>query len=253
MAVERHRGLEAQRVAGAQATRDEAELLPRLAKRTPERDRVCRHAVELVAKLARVAGTRDHAVDAGNLHVTHGRVVALRKPFHIAELGQHVLGERALQRQLGDAVRQVLELRARQQVGLHVGHVLLAVGGIDHDEVLLVTKLVDDEVVDAAAMLVAHDAVAHLAQRHVGVVVGEEVVDGCQRARATEQDLAHVRDVKQADLGAHGLVLGDDARAVLDGQQVPRKRDDLAAFLHMDVVQGGLSLHRTCLLGSCGA
>ena len=134
-----------------------------------------------------------------------------------------------------------------------MGHVLLAVGGVDHHKVLLIAKLVDDEVVDAAAALVAHDAIAHLAKRHVGVVVGKEMVDGSQRAGTAEHDLAHVGHVKEADGGAYRLVLGLDAACVLDGQQVTRKWDDLAAFLHVDVVQGSLSLHRTRLLGTRGA
>ena len=54
--------------------------------------------------------------------------------------------------------------------------VLLAVGGVDHDEVGLVGALVDDEVVHHAALLVAHGAVAGLAAGHHGVVVGQQMV-----------------------------------------------------------------------------
>jgi len=148
-----------------------------------------------------------------------------------------------LERELGDAVGDVLDDRAGKSVGGHVRDVLLAIGGIDHHEVLLITKLVDDEVINAAPTLVAEDSVAHAPRPERRVVVRDEVVDACKGRGAGEHDLAHVRDVEEPRLRAHGLVLRENAGGILHGQQVVREWDDLATFGYVHLVQRGFLLH----------
>ena len=127
--------------------------------------------------------------------------------------------------------------------------VLVAVGCVDDHQVSFLGELVDDNVVDGAALLVAHHAVADLVHGHAGVVVGQQVVDGSQCSGASEQDLTHVRNVEQAALLADCHMLLDDAGScVLDGQQVASEGDDLAAFFHMNIIEGGLQFHNNSLL-----
>ncbi len=154
------------------------------------------------------------------------------------ELGDELGRVGALDRDLGHRVRDVAELGAGQDARRHVLEVLGAIGGVDHHQVGLLAKLVDHQVVHAAAVLVAQNRVAHAAQGHVGEVVGEQVVQGGKRGGTAHRELAHVRDVKQTAGLAHGHVLGDNAAFILHGQQVAGEGDDLAAFFNVDIVQG---------------
>src|SRR5207247_2734422 len=54
--------------------------------------------------------------------------------------------------------------------------------------------------------------------------------------RALDLDLAHVRDVEDAGVGAHGPMLGDDA-FVLDGHLPPGERDHPCAESDVAVVE----------------
>ena len=248
MAIQRHSGLQAQGVAGAQAAGDEAELLACLAQDLPQLGAVLAGGVDLIAQLAGVAGAGDHAVHAGDLDVGQGGVIALGDLV----FGQQLLHDGrclgALEGQLSHGVGDVLGLGAGQHVLGHVGKVLFPVGGVHHGQVRLFAELIHHQVVDGAALLVAHGAVAHLVDGHAVVVVGQQVVQGVQGRGAGEQDLTHVGHIEQTALLADSHVFLDHARAILHRQQIPGEGDDLAALLHVDIVQRGLFFHLSSLL-----
>jgi hypothetical protein len=56
------------------------------------------------------------------------------------------------------------------------------------------------------------------------------------RARAFDVELAHVRDVEDAGVGAHGSMLADHA-LVLDGHLPPGERNHARPGGHMAVVE----------------
>ena len=238
VAVQRHGRFQAQRVAGAQAAGDAAEFLAGLAQRAPHGRRVGCGGVDLVAQLAGVAGAGNHAFDAVDLGRFHGGVVLLGNLLGGQQPRDDLGRLGALQRNLRHVLGDVVELGVGQDVLRQVFEVLGAVGGVDHHQVRFLAELVDDQVIHAAAVLVAQHGIAHAPDGHVGEVVGEHVVQGCERAGAAHREFAHVGHVEQAACLAHGHVLGDDAAAVLHGQQVSGEGDDLAAFLNVDVVQG---------------
>ena len=69
-------------------------------------------------------------------------------------------------------------------------------------------------------------------------VVHAELLDGIERAGAAELDVAHVRDIEEADGGADGHMLGRDA-GVFD-RHVPSAEVDHLGFADaMGCVQGG--------------
>ena len=242
VAVQRHGRFQAQRVARAETAGNQALLGAGFAQLAPQRRAVLGGRVQLVSARSGVAGAGNHAVDAVDVDVRDGGVVAGRQGFGVGELREDLRGGRPLQRQLSDGVGDVLDLGVRQQILLHVGEVLFAVRRVDDHEVRLLAELVDDQIVDGAAVFMAHDAVAHAPGLHVGEIVCEQVIQAGKRTGAGEEHLAHMRDVEQPAGVAHGVMLGDHAR-ILNGQQIAGEGDDLAAFLDMHVVQGCFLLH----------
>jgi hypothetical protein len=70
---------------------------------------------------------------------------------------------------------------------------------------------VDEDVVDEGALRGEQGGVVRLAVLELRSVIHGEVLHGGERAGAAELDLAHVRDVKEADGGADGEMLGHEA------------------------------------------
>ena len=133
VAVEAHGGLEAQRVAGAEAGRDDVLVPARLENRVPDRDGLLRRHEHLEAVLAGVAGPRDGAAHAGDLAVGEPVVLDARQ-VHVAQRLQHLARERALQ---GD--------QRVARAGVHRGDVEAPGLLDDPGEVLLDVRRVDDE------------------------------------------------------------------------------------------------------------
>ena len=75
---------------------------------------------------------------------------------------------------------------------------------------------VDDQVVDDAARLVREQRVLRVAGLEPVEVVRERRLAAARGRSALDLELAHVRDVEDARVGAHRHVLGDDT-LVLDG------------------------------------
>jgi len=90
--------------------------------------------------------------------------------------------------------------------------------------------------VDAIDQAVVDDAAVGLADRRVerrvvaegSHVIGDEVLDGVEGLGAADVDPAHVADVKDPPVAAHGFVLGDDA-LILD-RHLPAGEVDQPAF-----------------------
>src|SRR5690606_35202654 len=85
------------------------------------------------------------------------------------------------------------------------------VGGVGHQEDLVVGDVVGDQVVDHPAVVGAAQRVLGFAGADAAQVVGERGVDVLGRTRPRHQRLAEVADVEQTDGGAGGGVFGDCA------------------------------------------
>jgi hypothetical protein len=71
-------------------------------------------------------------------------------------------------------------------------------------------------------------------------IVHADVLNGIERLGTANEDVAHVADIEDADTGADGHVLGDQA-GVLDRHVPAAEIDHLGARLAMDSVQGSLT------------
>ena len=187
--------LQAQRVARAEADRDDA----RVQQRVPDLDGADRVDQQLHAVLAGVArAAHEHVLDPG-----HGEAGGAEP------LGQLTLGEvrddparlGPLDREHRVVVQGVLEADVE---GLRLlaepRQVLFVVGRVRDRQVVVLTELVGEEVVQDAPVLLAQHAVLRAAVGDLGDVVGEDALQEVLGLRARGLDLAHVRDVEDAGL-----------------------------------------------------
>src|SRR5690606_4012444 len=136
VAVERHAGLESERVACAQSGRAEPLRLAGREQAGEERLRVAGGAGELEAGRSRVAGRRDEQVEPRELHADDTE--ALREGQRSArETLEHPRRGRALERDQRRLAAAVLEDHVGGAVGQHPRAILLDARGIDADEELL--------------------------------------------------------------------------------------------------------------------
>ncbi len=110
---------------------------------------------------------------------------------------------RPLVADIGDGA---VELRG---FALHVRNVIVAPCGVDADEKARRALAVDDEVIDDAAVLDAHHGVERFAVGQLADVVGDDPLQGVLGLGPFDDHLAHVRDIKDPDPCAHGVMLGD--------------------------------------------
>jgi hypothetical protein len=87
----------------------------------------------------------------------------------------------------------------------------LAIPRVDDEQVVVGADPVGDQVVDDAAALVREQRVLRLAVADPVEVVREQRLEQLVGVRALDVELAHVRDVEDAAVGANGPMLGDHA------------------------------------------
>ena len=195
---------------------------------------------QLVAVLTGVA-----AAAHPHRHARQGRV-GVTHVVHVggqAQFGEHVRRARALHGQhrvgpvlVGDGQPRGCGLFQR---GDHGG----GVGGVGHQEDLVGTDVVGDQVVDDAARVVAAQRVLRLTRLNAIEVVGERGVDELRGAGPANQCLAQVTDIEQAHGVAGSGVLGDGA-GVRHRHQPSAELGELRAQFAMTVLQGSVQQHR---------
>jgi len=132
------------------------------------------------------------------------------------------------------------------RVGAQPLEVLVARAGVDDHPVPLVVHVVDDQVVDHAAVLAQHARVERLpALRELRHVVREQPAQVVAYARAAKVHHAHVRDVEHAGVAAHRMVLLD-LRAVIDRHVPAAEVDHAGAGGDVDVIERCTQSHRCC-------
>ena len=152
----------------------------------------------------------------------------------VNELG----GFGALQGQRAEISGQILQIHVgppgkRRQLGAQPGGVRAGAGGVDDEEELLGLDLIDVEVVNRAAALVAHEGVLALAALEFADVVGQDAVEEFGSGAAAHHDFAHVGYVKQAGGGADGVMFFEDA-GVMQGHFPAAEFNQAGAQFLMD-------------------
>ena len=242
MAVEGKAGLETQGVAGAEPDG----LGARRHQGVPKGRRITGGDEELEAeRLSGVPGAAHSDLDGAGTTVTAGPARAADAQRDDAELvaprfgqtarleqaGEDLARRLALQGQHRDRFRPVLEPQILEVLreALEVRPVLVAVGGVDDEQELVLDEAVQVGVVDRAASLGGDDRVLRLQRVQRLAVVRQDVLEEGDGAAPAEHEAPHVRDVEQA-CGAPGReVLGDDPGRILHGHLPAREVDELRA------------------------
>ena len=126
---------------------------------------------------------------------------------------------------------------------LHPSPVLIDIGGIDHEEEIILSQLIDQKVIDGTTVLVAHHTVEDLTYRHRSDIVGEDVVHITFGIRAAYDDLSHMGDIKQSHLLTYCIMLRSDTRILIEQRHVEAtKRHHHGPQRQMLVVETGAFL-----------
>ena len=102
----------------------------------------------------------------------------------------------------------------RAEVGAHPGDILRRVGGVKADQEFFFRETVDDQVVDAAAVRLAHYRVAGHADLDRRHLVGHDAVEELRGVAAADAGFAHVGDIEEPGRLTDRHVFFDDARVL---------------------------------------
>ena len=102
---------------------------------------------------------------------------------------------------------------------------------------MLRSFLINNQVIDHTALVIAHGAVAGSAIAHVVKLVGQHVVQVFQSIGSFAGDFTHVRNVKQSACGADGHVFCNHAGGILNRHGVSGKGDHFCAQRNMIVIK----------------
>ena len=200
---------------------------------------LCR-TVQLNAVLAGISGTGNEAGNAGNDHLVVKCVVFHGKLALEACSIENCLMLGPLERKLTPFCTVVDDLNVTEYMLLHPGKVLIGVACVDDEHIVVVGVLVDKNVIDCAAVLVAEHGIAAPAGSHGGDVVGDELLNVVVSAAADDVYLAHVGNIEQTCTLAHGLALFKNTACVLNGQRPAAEVHHLAAEVDMPLIQRSL-------------
>lgn len=239
VAVERQASFEAEGVAGSEAGGENAvrlaggeEVVPEGFGRSDGKD-------EFEAVFSGVAGACDPEIAA--VPVGEEDAVAWGEVRKVGQSGAKDRGGKgALEGKGGGFGRGVVEGDAGGEVALHPVVVGLDHGGVDDEEKGFRVGAIEEEVVEDTAGFKQEEGVLALAGGEFGDVVGEEPVEVGERVWAGDPEFAHVGDIKEAGLGANGVVFLEDA-GVLDGHEPAAEGDHSGTEAAVDGIEGNVA------------
>ena len=167
-------------------------------------------AVDFEAILARIAGAGD---DDGLALVVfcHFKCLGCIESQLLAGQSQHLLHDSFCFRSLHSKLAVVVALMVEDDIEAflllkHPGHILIDIGGIDDEEEVILSHLIDQQVIDRSAVGIEHHSVVDLSEGGVGHIVGEDVLHVAFCIRARDAHFAHVTDIEDATVLTYCVV-----------------------------------------------
>ena len=247
MAVEGKAALEAKGVASAQAAGNYAKLFSRIQNFVPHpgTGRFIGGNVNLKTIFRGISGAANQDVAQAADRSTRDPVKLHRAEVRVRELLEQVDAFRTLNRNLREIVGEVFDA-AIELAGIitHPAEIFFARAGIDHEQIIVLAKAVNDHVVDESSLGIEQRRILCLPDRQACSIVHRDVLDGVERPGAAEPNVAHMADVKDADAGADCHVLGDNATT--DGRRIFDRHIPAVEFDHFGAQSAMHSVQR-CL------
>ena len=151
----------------------------------------------------------------------------------------HFFGERSLHSQLSIVVGAVGETDViALGMTAHPLPVFVDVRGIDNDKEIVLSHLVNQQVVHCSSILIEHHAIENFSHGHPRYIVGKYVVDIAFSIGTTHGHLAHVRHIEHATGCSHGNMFVLDV-CVLNRHVETTERTDEGSQCHVFVIKTG--------------
>src|SRR5262249_14782231 len=161
--------------------------------------------------------------------------------IYVSELFQYVHTFGTLDSKLGVVIPDIIGVAAKaDDVLFHPSVILFASSRIDHQQIVVFAKLVNDYVVNECALGIEQRRVVCLSNLKLRSIIHADVLNCRKGLRSADQDVSHVTDIKNPHCVADGHMLRDEA-GVLDRHVPTAKIDHLRAHLAMDRIQSGLA------------
>lgn len=235
VAVQRIAGFEPQRVARAESTR----FCAGFENSIPDANSELIWEEKFETVFAGVAGAGDEKFGVSEVcERDGGDVVALGKRLVAENFCENFGRFRALNGESGIVIALVFKFHAGDFMMMNPAKILVDFRGVDDEQIFVVSEMINDQIVDHAAAFIQQKSVLAFANGDLFDVVGEEMVQPRFGLRATDEKFAHVRNIKDADCVANGVVLVHN-RVVLDGHHPAAEFDHFSAEANVFVVERG--------------
>ena len=118
---------------------------------------------------------------------------------------------------------------------LHPCNILVDIGCIDDKEEIIITHLIDEQVIHGATIGVEHHSIVDLSEGRISHIVREDVLHVALCIRTCDAHFTHVADIKDTTMLAHGVVLIGNVR-VLNRHDESAEGRHQGAKCHMAVI-----------------
>ena len=134
----------------------------------------------------------------------------------------------------------------------HPIKVFLASASVDDQQILVIAEAVHNHVINKRPLRIKQCGILGLSNGEAGSVIHRDVLDGSQRFRTLQANIAHVTYVENANARANRIVLGDDSagRRIFNRHVPAVEFDHLRSHLAMDGVERGFANGRSCCFNS---
>ena len=190
--------------------------------------------IDLKAVLTCISRTR-HDDIAYRLHGIESQFATRQVQDRLHDM----FGLRTLQRYLSIIVATVLQINIKAfGILLHPGPVLIDICSIDDQEEIILCHLVDEQVINSTAILVAHHAIIDLTYRCIGYIVRKYMLHVTFGIRSLDGHFSHMRHIKESGMFANSHMLWCDTSILIKEWHVKAtERYHCSPQRHMSFIQ----------------
>ena len=120
--------------------------------------------------------------------------------------------------------------------------ILVNIGSINGHEIAVRLNHINACIINRSTIFIAHHAIHYVTGLHLSDIVGKDVIDEFLSLMTTDDNLAHVTDIKDANMITDSIVFVDNT-CVLDRHIKATERLHQSSESHMFVIETGSFVH----------